>query len=925
MTMGPQTRSPIPIEEASMKNPLPLILQFALAASCAVKTDNEATVFDEHVGKNVIRITGLEGNPRVIGTRSESTAETGTGRRYSAIETTVPNGPEIPPVPVPSEVTNVLLTLVDTASGGIKKIASSRGLKDIRLEDVPDGNYTVTAEAGDGFRPPPAKEIDVRGGRFESFELVFEKITDDGFSYYWESDEHGREFEYSAGGDVEPRIEILDESIDPPSASAARRLEDDYNIFADNGDKAWSFETTSRLLKTIDSIPHDKLTRRARFILTDREIDEDIEIEKRQGHWIVTLGIRAFDYAGGKLVKLDGKKGRFFSKRLFQCLIHFFTEGGRNDDAVEKILSEKFAVTTNVPDYRNLTGESGHNFQRFHNEELVQIINTFVQMPSGYHKIKGLRYLVRRKDGHPHPLYPEAAAVAWPRGPDEESYIEFMDSAFIGGSEDSIHRLILHEKTHFLWRNIFPEGLRQEWIEIGQWFENEEAASGWSTYDTTGFVSPYAHAKNPDEDMAETLSYYVLNPNKLLSLNPEKFRFVEKRIMNGYRYVSRIRDDLTFEVLNLFPDYDFPGKIRKVEVRALGDGYSDKDVTITIELTDKEGIRDEARYAFTRITSPEGTFKDLYLHPVAGDGHVLSGTLTIPNRAKGGYWNIQNITVTDSVGNRRMEGIVDFGFKLYINNLVEDTRPPRYAADSITIDAHEGTEGGRQTFALDIGWGVDEDVAMKRRHPVYANLISPDNPELYRITGYGSYDEESRRGRVRLVLTEFHPPGKYGVSFLSMQDRALNTGVQYFSDDPKHEAMKTVSISSRNPDYTKPSLDTERIFIRAVPIDPVSPDGSTKVDIVFYAKDDKSGLGIVHYKIVDPLGKVHFDYFQHENFYTRFFRGDPAVYKKYRIKTTLPKGSPPGRWGLLEIVLQDKAGNINTFNFLETIHFDLVH
>ena len=424
--------------------------------------------------------------------------------------------------------------------------------------------------------------------------------------------------------------------------------------------------------------------------------------------------------------------------------------------------------------------------------------------------------------------------------------------------------------------------------------------------------------------MAETLSYYVLNPNKLLSLNAEKFEFVERRIMNGYRYVSQIREDLTFEVLNLFPDYDFPGKIRKVEVKAIGDGDSDKEVTIIIELTDKEGIQDEARHAFTRISSPNGkTFKDVYLYPVEGDGHVLAGTLTIPNRAKSGYWTIQNITVTDSVGNQRMEGIVDFGFKLYINNRIEDTTPPQYVADSMRISVQEGTESGRQIFNLNANWEIDEDIEMSRRSPVYANIISTDYSEIYRIAEYGTYNGDSRRGRVNLVLTEFHPPGRYGASYVNMKDRALNRGSQYFSDNPRHEPIRTISIASRNPDYQKPVLDTERIFIRATPLNPVAPDGSTKVEVVFYAKDNKSGLGTVHYKLVDPLGKVHFNYFQHANFHTRFFQGDPAVYKKYKIKTTLAKGSPPGRWGLMEIVLQDKAGNIRTFNFLETIHFEI--
>ena len=47
-----------------------------------------------------------------------------------------------------------------------------------------------------------------------------------------------------------------------------------------------------------------------------------------------------------------------------------------------------------------------------------------------FYKIPELRYLVRRLDGTPHPLYPDAAAVAWT----DAGYIEFMDKAFLGGS-----------------------------------------------------------------------------------------------------------------------------------------------------------------------------------------------------------------------------------------------------------------------------------------------------------------------------------------------------------------------------------------------------------------------------------------------------------------------------------------------------------
>lgn len=90
-------------------------------------------------------------------------------------------------------------------------------------------------------------------------------------------------------------------------------------------------------------------------------------------------------------------------------------------------------------------------------------------MPQGFHKVKGLRYLVRRADGIPHLLYLEAPAVAWPNSM-EESYIEFVNTAFI--ADDSyIHRLIIHEKSHFMWSNLFSEEIKNMWIEIGGGYE----------------------------------------------------------------------------------------------------------------------------------------------------------------------------------------------------------------------------------------------------------------------------------------------------------------------------------------------------------------------------------------------------------------------------------------------------------------------
>ncbi len=878
--------------------------------------------------QNVIQLKGLENRPTNIPVRAglRNQVQKFTENKYTpppeALRDTTTS--QLPVIPTSSPV-RVVITFKDESSGTVKKIVSGVGVQSFDLSGIPDGVYLVTAEVEGGFEPPSPKKIEVKNGKFDTFELSFAKIEHDHFYYYWESDNTGREFEYSANENVTPIIEILNENVETPLFSSVQILKNKYNIVLGNKDLAWPYEFASILLRSIESIPHEKLSEQALFTLTDKEINNDIQFKNDGDGWSAVLSSKAFENASKKLVKLNDKKGHFFSKRLLQSLVYFFTNNGRNQDAVEKILMDKFAVTTNVPDYHDLTGENEHSFQAFHFGELVQIINAFSEMPSGYYKIKGLRYLLRRKDGHPHPRYPEAPAVAWPNGPDNDSYIEFMESAFKRGGEDYTHRLILHEKSHFLWKNVFSQSLQKDWITLGNWFENTETTSGWSTYDTTAFVSAYAHSKNPNEDMAEALSYYVLNPNKLLSLAQKKFDFIEKRIMNGYRYVSQIRDDLTFEVLNLFPDYDFPGKIRKVIVAAKGDPNSDKEVSFTIELTDKEGIEDSGSSAFTRITSPDDTFKDLHLSPVKGNGHLLRGRLSIPKNAKSGYWTIQNITITDTLGNERHEGIVDFGFKLYINNQVEDRIAPQYIADSINITAQEESDGeGRQVFRLRTTWEINENMEMHGRSPVYANVVSPDYPELYSIKSYGVYNKRNRTAQVDLMLTEHHPEGRYGASYIMMQDQALNKKGQYFSNNPEHEPINSTSITPRDPDYDKPTLDLNRIYIQASPLNPSSPDGSTNVEIVFYARDNKSGLGVVNFTLVDPLGKGHFDYFYHENSRTLFFKGDPMKEKEYRIRTTLPKGSPPGKWGFLEIVLHDKAGNTNTYNFLETMHFQVV-
>ena len=376
---------------------------------------------------------------------------------------------------------------------------------------------------------------------------------------------------------VQPvQVLFLDEPIQVVPHSASLRLMQQYSVLLGT---EWSAAQAYRLLQTFESIPQtsNRLSEETPRVssslwqLTDQHIQNDIEIEVQEGQKIVTLSREAFTYAEPLLAEIEGVRGRFFSKRLHHAVVRYVTDGGRDRRALKQILENRYGVSLDVPDYteltRRTTKEHAGRFGEFKNEELIAIVSMFEEYPQGLHSTPGLQYLVRRLDGTPHPIHPTAPAVAWAT----EGYIEFMESAFKEQGLDYIHRLILHEKAHFLWAYLFDDQLKSDWIELGGWYINPDDKDGWSTTKQTEFVSAYAHKKNPNEDMAESISYYIVNPDKLRSRSPAKYEFIRDRIMHGTRYISRIRPDLTFEVYNLYPDVVYPGRIIRVDIQVHGD------------------------------------------------------------------------------------------------------------------------------------------------------------------------------------------------------------------------------------------------------------------------------------------------------------------------------------------------------------------
>ncbi len=812
---------------------------------------------------------------------------------------------------------------------------------------LPDGDYVVTVRKT-GYRGPPARRFRLEGGVITSpppgkvdREYVLAILDPHTFLYHWEEDQSTSGYDYSAHVNQPLEVEFLDESVEVSDNSSAIRLSHDYSILlVDSESGAWTQEHAYRLLETMRAIPQDdelypdyESRGASKWLLTSEHVHNDIRITGGDvfSQRTVLISEEAFVNASPKIALIEGKRGKYYSQRLHHALVRFVTDNGRHEESYEKILQERFGVTTRVADhttYRDLTayttGEDASRFQKFHSEEIVQLINTLEEMPSGMHRIPELRYLVRRLDGTPHPLYPGAPAVAWP----ESGYIEFMESAYKDRSVLYVHRLILHEKAHFLWAHLFDEQLKADWIELGGWYKDVRSDSGWSTTKQTEFVSAYAHAINPNEDMAESIAFFVINPDKLKSRAIGKYEFVRDRIMQGSFYISRIREDLTFEVYNLYPDYVFPGKIRRVDIRVTGAAEEDKDVRIEVELHALDKVLEGAENVFMRVVSEIGTYKDVFLYPEgdARTGTVLVGGFTLSKFAKAGYWFPNQVQIRDPAGNERFERGDDFGWSLYVNNPLEDVTPPRYVRNSASLRKYTRQLEGREVQIVEGTWEVEEDTSIVD----CAMNLTVDVADTYSFrAGLNfpyEFDPQESLCRAWLIAPDYLPSGVYTLVHIDMQDVAGNFSSFQFGDTTEpstYETPPTIELITSNPDTQAPEVDLNTMQISAEPTNPSAPNGETRVTLSFRVRDNISGFVLASADLRDPQGIDHQFYVYASDRSDRFPSGDPSEWTNIDWIVILPEGSAPGTWGLAQMTVWDRARNFRQYDFTEIIHFDV--
>lgn len=842
-----------------------------------------------------------------------------------------------------------------------------------------EGSWAVKLDAT-GYTYPSQQIVTIPNDISITFELT--ELAGGGFSYTWQDDGSAAGHATQRYVNEPPNIVIVDDTLSVPSDFSAIKLRTEYGVILSDDVKPWSSEDSFRLYQMFSSLPyraygeHDdnKYSEgegvRGIFYLTDLEQDDDLSIEVKDGLKHATFSQSAFVYSEPMIGKLDGIKGKFFSKRLYHSIVKFVTDFAQDDNALAWIAREKFGIEflSSTQQTEDLMGEDSSNFQAFFNTEKLEILSMLEELPDGFHKQDGLKFMVRRINGQDNPQYPSAAAIAWTG----LNVIEFMSKAFISSDINDTRRLILHEKAHFLWAYTFDNNLKNDWIEIGGWYEDPTSGSGWSTTNTTEAVSAYAHLKNPNEDMAESIAFYLTNPEALMSVSMQKFEFIRDRVMHGTRYIAQIREDLTFTVYNLYPDYTYPGKVTKVEVDVVGGSEEDKLVTIRATLNSNDPELDGASGAYIRFTSGSGTLHDIGLSPENGQqsDSVLVGTTTFNKFEKSGYWNLSFFKVTDPVGNMRYENRSTVGMKLYIENPLEDIIPPKYNDDytmELVTEKFRGgsfgsdlDENGVEMRAIKLNFSHYDKVPIRRS---YARMNVPNNnhSEVYNRDiqqngavvdserGYDNGFDSDKHFELYLPIHEYYQSGWYSTTYSFATDIAGNKGTVYhvvdttdfhISEDNKHKIFKhtrdSIYVETLYPDYKKPEIDINNISITAEPTNPTAPDGETRVEIDILARDFsdfegyESGVYLVSFTLRDPLGGIH-GYqtgnstmnnpdLNHHNANPQ----NDNEWRLYNFDLLLPKGSPPGQWGMASATVEDRAGNREQYSFVEYVRFDII-
>ena len=328
-----------------------------------------------------------------------------------------------------------------------------------------------------------------------------------------------------------------------PEQTTLLELKNRYSISVNS---SWTDKKPEILLATLDSIyQHDEDQNPTMppsvWKISDKEMQDDIKIETVNSLKIVTLNPDIFALE-------ESEETLESNKRLFHAIAQFITEDwtnvnaaklllkdGSDRSAIELVLREVFGlsiVLKGTPEAEKIAQKlqkyvGDVHISTFKNEELMKLMSIYEIFPVGLHNIPRMKYLLRSQQA---PYAGSAWIVA--------DCIEYDARTFRINNQNEFKRIIIHEKAHFLWEYALNGKLRKEWSTFGGWHKDPNNKNRWlKSKSRNEFVTDYAFAKNPNEDWAESVAFYLTRPNKLRTCSIAKYEFIDQ-VMQQYQEVG---------------------------------------------------------------------------------------------------------------------------------------------------------------------------------------------------------------------------------------------------------------------------------------------------------------------------------------------------------------------------------------------------
>lgn len=326
-----------------------------------------------------------------------------------------------------------------------------------------------------------------------------------------------------------------------PSKETILQLKQKYGVKLAS---TWTAEQADKLLYTFGSIYRNAEDtnynlKPSLWKISKKDLDDDVHIETVKNTRHVTLRHDVFPSEGSHPETPQEESQSI--ERPYSVIARFITDEWKdltavklllkdttNRYAIELVLKEMYGLNLVVKDTPEATkiSQKLHKYvgevkvSKFTNKELLMIMSVYEKFPLGLHKIPKLKYLLRSQKA---PYAGSAWIIA--------DCVEYAAVTFRLKNQNEFKRIIIHEKAHFLWEYALNGKLRQEWSKLGGWYKDKNKRHGWSNNKSKNeFVTSYASSKNPNEDWAESVAYFLIHPKKLRACSPSKYNFIERVI-----------------------------------------------------------------------------------------------------------------------------------------------------------------------------------------------------------------------------------------------------------------------------------------------------------------------------------------------------------------------------------------------------------